>query len=758
MTSPLTTAPRTAGRPAADGFTAVLLATAPALGEGPAAALPWDGTTLAVRLRDQLVELGAGDVHVVTRPQWAALLGAQLDGAEVHASPGLAGDMRAVAAIAAAGEGAVVVANAEIVTQHEALAGLLADPRLPSGILVTRWAASRMTAPGVQSRVGQVLTAGSAYHHITNATERFLGVIKLAAGERATLARVAGRAGEVLDEPLPEHWANAAALKERQWRLGLYRRAAGEEVDAEELDAADADGLELTREDEAELARRVAAAHEDATALLLRRLVKANVTIGTGRLRGLFWSRPLAPADVEAAAARIAEHDEEKALLASAVKSTDGFFTTFFVSPYSKYIARWAAHRGWTPNLVTSLSMLVGVLAAAAFATGDRWGLVLGAVLLQAAFTLDCVDGQLARYTRTFTPLGAWLDSIFDRGKEYVVYAGLAIGAGEEVWLLAAAALALQTTRHAGDFAFNAARDESIRARLAVPQFKRDRDDPMLAPFEAPGPKQWLRKIFVLPIGERFLLISLTAALFDARVTFLALLIWGGAALAYTTAGRLRRSLGARAATSVTAAVDTGAGPLPAYRDDGAVARAIARLAGPFRAVPPVALLVAGGLPLLAAGAVAREDASWWLVGACVAWAVLCGGLSGARVLRDRLRWAVPQLLRAIEYGAIIWIASVIGDDADPAAFALLGAIAFRHYDVAYRFAQRSAMPPRTLGLLLGGWDGRLLVVTALAAAGAGAAGLFVLAAAIGALAVGEAVVFWLRGDAVGLDFGDGGD
>ena len=491
------------------------------------------------------------------------------------------------------------------------------------------------------------------------------------------------------------------------------------------------------------------------TPLLLRRLVGANVKIGMGRLRGLFWARPLAPADVAVAETRIADHDEEKALLGSAVKSTDGFFTTFLVSPYSKYIARWAARRGWTPNFVTSLSMLVGVLAALAFATGDRWGLVLGAVLLQAAFTLDCVDGQLARYTRTFTPLGAWLDSIFDRGKEYVVYAGLAFGASDDVWLLAAAALALQTVRHAGDFAFNGARDEAIKSRLAVPQWKREKDDPLLAPYESVGPKQWARKVFVLPIGERFALISLTAAFFDARVTFAALLAWGGLALAWTSYGRLSRSLGSRRETAVTAAVDSASGPLQTYRDDGAVSLLLGRIAGPARRIPPIALLLAGGLPLLAAGAIAREDASWWLIGACVGWVVLCGGLSSGRPLRDRLRWAVPQLLRAIELGAIIWIASATSDDADPAAFALLLAIAFRHYDVAYRFAQRGTTPPRRLGLLLGGWDGRLLATTALGAAGAAAAGFYVLAVYIGVLAVGEAVAFWLRGDQTSLDFGD---
>ena len=113
------------------------------------------------------------------------------------------------------------------------------------------------------------------------------------------------------------------------------------------------------------------------------------------------------------------------------MKANDGFFTTFFVSPYSKYIARWAAHRGWTPNGVTTLSVAIGFAAAAAFATGDRWGMIAGAILLQLAFTFDCVDGQLARYTRTFTKLGAWLDSIFDRTKEYAVFAGLAIGASQ---------------------------------------------------------------------------------------------------------------------------------------------------------------------------------------------------------------------------------------------------------------------------------------------------------------------------------------
>src|SRR4029079_11198623 len=83
----------------------------------------------------------------------------------------------------------------------------------------------------------------------------------------------------------------------------------------------------------------------------------------------------------------------------------------------------------------------------------------------QAGFPTGCVDGQLARYTRTFSKLGAWLDSIFDRSKEYVCFAGLAIGASancDPVWGLACAAIILQTARHFSDFSFGAGQTRLI--------------------------------------------------------------------------------------------------------------------------------------------------------------------------------------------------------------------------------------------------------------------------------------------------------
>jgi hypothetical protein len=219
--------------------------------------------------------------------------------------------------------------------------------------------------------------------------------------------------------------------------------------------------------------------------------------------------------------------------------------------------------------------MLIGVLAAAAFATGDRWGLIAGAVLLQVSFTTDCVDGQLARYTRQFSKLGAWLDSVFDRTKEYLAFAGLAIGAahaGDPVWLLACAAITLQTVRHTSDFSYMAVAHQAITVTPQTPieqpldhagaqaeARRRARAEgapppPSRRPLAArvlgtwrkldrARALRWLKRMAAFPIGERFAVVSITAALFDARVTFIAVLVWGGFALVYTQTGRTLRSL-----------------------------------------------------------------------------------------------------------------------------------------------------------------------------------------------------------------------
>jgi CDP-alcohol phosphatidyltransferase len=522
-------------------ITAALLATAPAADEGPAAALAWPGGTVLARLLEQLAALGVQSAHVITRPGWEEALRPSLRppggpsglSVQLHVSPDTAGDLRLLASIARAARGGLVVSAGEVVTHGAALAGLLGDPRLGTGVLTSGRRLEGASACRAGAEQGRVVSTSSPYHSVRNPDLVFLGVLKVAPGERAAVADVAERLAALVAPPLPAGWD-------------------------EELHRTAAEDARRSGDDEA-VQHWLAVETADAASLLLTGLVRSGVNVGTSDLREFFWARPLSQRAAAGAADRIGGYDEDRALLDSAVKSNDGFFTTFFVSPYSKYIARWAARRGFTPNQVTTVSLGIGVLAAIAFATGERAGLIAGAILLQVAFTTDCVDGQLARYTSTFSRFGAWLDSILDRTKEYLAYAGLAIGAsrtGDPVWVLAGAALALQTMRHAIDFSYPVAQQQAAAA-APQPPIEQPADGPGAAP--APTAARtvaawrwtdrrpaivWVKKIVAFPIGERFAAISITAAIWDARTTFVVLLAWGGVATAYRFAGGVLRSLG----------------------------------------------------------------------------------------------------------------------------------------------------------------------------------------------------------------------
>ncbi len=815
MSSPVTEPLPAPATVPAGALTGVLFATAPGGPDGgPAAAFAWEQTTLVARLAGQLAALGVRDLHVVVRRAHPAV-SAQALGATVHVSEDAAGDLRVVAALAGRGSGGMVVADADIVTQREALAGLLANPSLATGILATAGKIARPFGYRTRTRRGRVVSAASPFHTTADPNHTFLGVLKVAPVDRARLAELAGELAALRAVP-PESWRyELDVAKAGSWRLAVARirrqdaERAGLDADDREAEAdpetdaalapddaeesledrfnrQDPANVDLDEADSAELARQMVAAAEEIPALLLVALVRDGTQVGNSFLRSLFWARPLSPEAVAAARERIAAHDEEAELLRSAVKASDGFFTTFFVSPYSKYLARWCARRGLTPNQVTVFSVLMGFVAAACFATGERWGLVTGAVLLQLAFTFDCVDGQLARYTRRFSKFGAWLDSIFDRTKEYAVFAGLALGAtqsGDDVWVLACACLALQTARHAVDFSYPAVQQEIIggvdHAPLDVPGDGFGLNTPVwlrsapLAREERPAPVPrsplhravrwwrrlgrrrrvvWVKKMIQFPIGERFAVISLSAALFTPRVTFIVLLSWGGFATAYILGGRLLRALRSQAAV---APAGGGRGRIELYRDDGPLAK---RLRIGLPAVP-IALIGAGAVPLLVNLVVNGDRTSHVGAVLVVAWLVLTGGASAHSPHVDRLRWLVPPALRAAEFATITWLATLDGRLAVPAAFALLCAVCFREYDLVYRLRHHGTEPPALVSALGLGWDGRIVLGVILLVAGALPAGYWVAAAFFALLFVGDAVRTWTTaGRAARVDVSDDTD
>jgi phosphatidylglycerophosphate synthase len=80
---------------------------------------------------------------------------------------------------------------------------------------------------------------------------------------------------------------------------------------------------------------------------------------------------------------------------------------------------------GLTPNALTVLGFGISVLAAIA-AGNQAW--ILAGLLVIFGGVFDLFDGALARATNTVSRLGAFLDSVFDRAGEAVLYFGIAYG------------------------------------------------------------------------------------------------------------------------------------------------------------------------------------------------------------------------------------------------------------------------------------------------------------------------------------------
>ncbi len=106
-------------------------------------------------------------------------------------------------------------------------------------------------------------------------------------------------------------------------------------------------------------------------------------------------------------------------------------------------VAPWRLIR---PNQITVLAAIVGHLAAFLVATGDdTWGARLTCiVLVELYLILDCTDGQLARYAKKTSQIGALLDSVLDRFVYVALFTAVAwrLGAGADHWWFIVAAVA----------------------------------------------------------------------------------------------------------------------------------------------------------------------------------------------------------------------------------------------------------------------------------------------------------------------------
>jgi len=111
----------------------------------------------------------------------------------------------------------------------------------------------------------------------------------------------------------------------------------------------------------------------------------------------------------------------------------DFFATRVLFDPLAIPLTVWLARvRGITPNMVTFLGFLIGMLAALLFGFGYYR---VGAIGYYLFYLLDCVDGKLARVTNQGSPMGVIYDFMSDRTVVGSMSVGLAISFFAHGWL-----------------------------------------------------------------------------------------------------------------------------------------------------------------------------------------------------------------------------------------------------------------------------------------------------------------------------------
>jgi len=95
------------------------------------------------------------------------------------------------------------------------------------------------------------------------------------------------------------------------------------------------------------------------------------------------------------------------------------YFAWFFIRRYSIYISLLISrYTQITPNQLTVLGILFGVASGLSFSFGTKESLIIGVIFYFITYTLDCVDGEVARLKNMKSKSGAW----FDLGLRYSLY------------------------------------------------------------------------------------------------------------------------------------------------------------------------------------------------------------------------------------------------------------------------------------------------------------------------------------------------
>ena len=121
-------------------------------------------------------------------------------------------------------------------------------------------------------------------------------------------------------------------------------------------------------------------------------------------------------------------------------------FDLYFYRPLAFLLVKAIYSTNITPNQLTVISMIFGVLGGICYSFGTHKVFMFGAVLYLLYNVVDCSDGQLARLKKNGTTIGRILDGVADYVVSVALYFGIGFGYANNssnpflMWLLTAAA------------------------------------------------------------------------------------------------------------------------------------------------------------------------------------------------------------------------------------------------------------------------------------------------------------------------------
>jgi phosphatidylglycerophosphate synthase len=106
--------------------------------------------------------------------------------------------------------------------------------------------------------------------------------------------------------------------------------------------------------------------------------------------------------------------------------SADGWVDRHLNRKLSAWFSRGFLRTPLTPNHVSLVALVIGILAALSFTHGSWASGVVGALLLQLSAVIDCCDGEVARLKFLESTSGYYLDIACDNIVHVAVFAGIA--------------------------------------------------------------------------------------------------------------------------------------------------------------------------------------------------------------------------------------------------------------------------------------------------------------------------------------------